>query len=104
MSLSDIAALVIEARTYSEGWVRDDDSRAWRPFDQNERIRHWIGSWQTDEQRAEFDADVQAWEDVHAHDVRLKCYPENQCAVIESYAADLVIRLTRALEHFGNLP
>lgn len=100
-------ALIAEAREYAEGWERDpEQGRAWRPFDQAERIPFWDDELATltDADRASYWAAIKAWENVHAHDVRLKCYPEFQCAVIESYAADLVIRLVDALEVRSHQP
>jgi hypothetical protein len=91
--------LLAEAREYTDGWVTEPDGpEPWRPFDQAERIRHWRDSWETDDELREFNADVQKWEDAHGHDVRLKCYPEFQCSVIESYGANLIQRLVSEIE------
>ena len=97
--------LIAEAREFSDGWVRDSDEPAPRPFDQADRIRHWENAGEpTTQNRDERRDDIAKWEKLHGHDVRLKCYPEFGCQVIESYAADLVIRLLAALESRPPVP
>lgn len=94
----DRKALIAEAQEFTVGW--QSDGTPMRPFDQSATIRHWDApSWKSLRQakRAEYVADVNAWEERHGHDVRLKCYPEFGCAAIEAYAADLVLRLSAAL-------
>lgn len=39
-----------------------------------------------------------AWEEAHGHDVRLKCYPEFGCRVLEATLAVHVAKLADALE------
>ena len=94
--MSDNTALIVEAKEHSEGWITG--ATPYRPFDQGERIRYWRGFWDTITEQHNFNVDVAAWEDAHGHDMRLKCYPEFGCQVIESYGMSMVQRLTAALE------
>lgn len=45
------------------------------PFDRDEKLGEDRAAWVL--------AEVDAWEDAHGHDVRLKCYPEFECRVVE---------------------
>lgn len=42
-------------------------------------------------------SDLDEWEQVHGHDVRLKCYPEYGCQVIESAAINAHLNTLEAL-------
>lgn len=62
----------------------------YEPFDQE----HWIGEppWH------EGNPAVKAWEAAHGHDVRLKCYVEYGCQVIEPTLERKVEALTAELQ------
>ena len=97
----DNAELIAEAREWSDGWTRPgEDERAWRPFDQTERIPFWDQPRTaiTDAENTRRHDAMKQWESIHGHDPRQKCYAEFGCLVIESYSVDLVVRLAYALE------
>ena len=95
--------LIAEVREYADGWDLDTLS-TYKPFDQVERIRNWDlwvgpnskGVWPSLAQ-SQFDNDRDEWELEHGHDVRMKCYPEFGCQVIESYGIRLLLKLLAAV-------
>lgn len=95
----DVQALIEEAEQFADGWKGNDFAVVWEPFDQPAKIRFWNDrdTAISDAENIQRNDDIKNWEAAHGHDVRLKCYPEFQCAAIELYAAYLVTRLTEAL-------
>lgn len=76
-------ALIAEA-----GEFVAERSTKYEPFDQEQKLgeRPW------------FVPLVEQWERQHGHDVRLKCYVEFGCQVLDADSVDLVRRLAAALE------
>jgi len=49
-------------------------------------------------------AAISVWEQAHGHDVRLKCYVEFGCVVIESEAMAVIAGLLDTIDHYGIPP
>lgn len=85
--------LIEEALEYTAGWNTTGDAVRYKPFDQGDWIPDWsVREWRTLPQ-ARIDArnaGIASWEAAHNHDVRLRCFPEYGCIVIESYSAYLI--------------
>lgn len=67
----------------------------YKPFDQDAHLGE--PPWSPD------DPALQAWEKAHGHDVRLKCYVEFGCQVIEPALEGEIEELTRELEKYKEL-
>jgi hypothetical protein len=66
----------------------------YEPFDQEEKLgKDW---------RKSHEPDILRWEEAHGHDIRLKCYPEFDCAVLEVPWAKALLQMQEDLREARN--
>lgn len=90
MTPTEARQLIEEARAEADGF---SDSK-YEPFDREKWLGVWSnGSW-------EHPQNIPAWEAAHGHDIRVKCYPEFGCLVVDVPWAKLLVSLAAALSAF----